>query len=86
MSFLSFVVSGHKHKNIWARIGQTKILESKKQKLPGVEIDSSLNFDLNASSLCKKAGKKLSVLARLSNSKANINENVLDETGLDISW
>ena len=33
----------------------------------GAEIDSNLNFDLYVSSLCKKAGKKLSVLARLSN-------------------
>ena len=61
------LVSGYKHENIWARIGQTKIWESRKQKLLGVEIDSNLNFDLYVSSLCKKAGKKLSLLARLSN-------------------
>ena len=59
--------SGYKHENIWARIRQTKIWKSRKQKLLGVEIDSNLNFDLYVSSLCKKAGKKLSVLARLSN-------------------
>ena len=56
----------YKQENIWARIGQTKIWKSRKQKLLGVEIDSNLNFDLYLSSLCKKAGKKLSVLARLS--------------------
>ena len=61
------LVSGHKHKNIWTKIGQTKICESGKQKLLGAEIDSSLNFDLYVLSLCEKAGKKLSVLARLSN-------------------
>ena len=32
-----------------------------------VEIDSNLNFDSYVSSLCKKVGKKLSVLAQLSN-------------------
>ena len=32
-----------------------------------MEIDSSLNFDLRVSSLCKKAEERLSVLARLSN-------------------
>ena len=32
-------VSGHKHENIWAKIGQTRIWESRKQKLLGVEID-----------------------------------------------
>ena len=63
------LVSGYKRENIWARIGQTKIWESRKQKVLGVEIDSNLNFDLYVSSLCKKEGKKLSILARLSNFK-----------------
>ena len=40
------LVSRHKHENIWAKIGQTKIWESRKQKLLGVEIDSSLNLAL----------------------------------------
>ena len=53
------LVSRHKHENIWAKIGQTKIWESRKQKLLGVEIDSSLNFDLYVSPLCEKAGKKV---------------------------
>ena len=65
MSSLSFW--SHKCKNIWAKIRQTKISESRKQKLLGVETDSSLNFDLYVSSLCEKAEKKLSVLAQLSN-------------------
>ena len=46
---------------------EKKIWESKKQKLLGVEIDRTLNFDEHIASLCRKAGKKLSVLARLSN-------------------
>ena len=40
------LVSGHKHENMSAIIGQTKIWENRKQILLGVEIDSSLNFDL----------------------------------------
>ena len=36
--------SGHKHENIWARIGQTKIWESKKHKLLGVEIVRNTNY------------------------------------------
>ena len=51
------LVSGHKHETVWAKIGKTKIWESSKQKL----LDEYV-FDL-----CKKAGRKLSVLARLSN-------------------
>ena len=61
------LVSGYKNEKIWARIGQTKIWESRKQKLQGVETDSNLKSDIYVSSLCKKAGKKLSVLARMSN-------------------
>ena len=46
---------------------ETKIWENKKQKLLGVQIDRTLSFDEHIASLCRKAGKKLSVLARLSN-------------------
>ena len=38
-----------------------------KQKLPGLDIDRNTNFNEHVSSLCRKAGKELSVLARLSN-------------------
>ena len=38
-----------------------------KQKLLGLDIDRNLNFNGHLSSLCRKAGNKLSVLARLSN-------------------
>ena len=60
------LVSGHKHENICAKIGQTKIWESQKQKLLGVEIDGGLNFDLHVSLLCEKVRKKFTVLVRLS--------------------
>ena len=61
------LVSGFKYENVWAEIGKTKIWESKQQKLLGVEIDRTLSFHEQISSLCRKAGNKLSVLARLSN-------------------
>ena len=61
------LVSRHKHETVWAKIGETKIWGSNKQKLLGVVIDRNLNFDEYIFDLCKKAGKKLSVLARLSN-------------------
>ena len=51
------LIFGYKHEKIWAKIGKTKIWETRKQNLLGVEIDSSLNFDLYVSSLCEKAGK-----------------------------
>ena len=57
------IISGHKSKEIWAKIGQTKIWESKNLTLLGVTIDSKLNFHEYLISLCKKAKKKLSALA-----------------------
>ena len=64
---MSLTCFGFKHKNVWAKTGKSKIWESKKQKLLGVEIDKTLSFDEYIASLCRKARKKLSVLARLSN-------------------
>ena len=61
------IISGHKSEAIWAKIGQTKIWESKNRKLLGVIIDRQLNFDEYLISLYKKARKKLSALARLAN-------------------
>ena len=62
-----FLVSGYTHENVWARIGEGKIWESSKQKLVVVAIDRYLNLNEYVSSLCKKAGRKLYVLSRLSN-------------------
>ena len=46
------LVSGHKYENVWAQIGKAKIWESKTQKLLGVEIERTLNFDEHVKSLC----------------------------------
>ena len=61
------LVSGYKNENVWANIGNEKIWESNKQKLLGLDIDRNLNFNEHVSSFYRKAGNKLSVLARLSN-------------------
>ena len=39
------LVSGYKHETVWAKICETKIWESNKQKLLGALIDGNLNFD-----------------------------------------
>ena len=46
-------------------MGDEKIWESVKQKLLEIEI-GNLNFDDRVISICKKAGRKLAVLPRLS--------------------
>ena len=60
------LVFGYKNETVWAKIGEMKIWGSNKQKLLGVAIFRNLNFDVYVFDLCKKAGRKLSVLARLS--------------------
>ena len=53
------LVSGYKNENVWANIGNEKILESNKQKLLGLDIERNLNFHEYVSSLCRKVGNKL---------------------------
>ena len=61
------IIYGRKSETICAKIDQKKIWESKNQKILGVIIDRELNFDEYLISLCKKAGKKISVSLRLAN-------------------
>ena len=61
------LVAGHRHETLWANIGETRIWESKNEQLLGLTIDRNLNFDDHVFSLCKKAGRKLSTLSRISN-------------------
>ena len=58
--------SGHKYENVLASVGQPIIWDTENQKLLGIIIDRKLNFNDYVTSTCKKADKKLSVLARLS--------------------
>ena len=60
------LASGHQYENVWVKMGNEKIWESAKQKLLGMEIGRNFNFDDHVISLCKKAARKLAVLARLS--------------------
>ena len=61
------VVAGHRYKTLWAKIGETRIWESKNEKLLGLTIYTNLNFDDHVFTLCKKAGGKLLALSRISN-------------------
>ena len=61
------LVAGHRHETLWANIGETRISESKNEQLLGLTIDRNLNFDDHVFSLCKKVGRKLSTLSRISN-------------------
>ena len=63
----ALLVTGFKCENIWTKIGKTKFWENKKQQVVGVDIDITFIFDEYITFLCKKAGKKWSVLVTLPN-------------------
>ena len=46
-------------------LNNDEIASSNEEKLLGILLDSKLNFDSHITSLCKKAGEKLSALARI---------------------
>ena len=59
------LISGHKFEHIWAKIGDSRIWESDKEKLLGIHIDNDLTFKYHIDQICNKAGRKLSALARV---------------------
>ena len=59
------LVSGYKFENVWALVGNTKIWESRREKLLGIHIDNDLNFKYHVDEICNKAGSKLSALSRV---------------------
>ena len=58
-------VSGNKHENMWAKVGDDQIWESRTVKLLGITIDNELKFVEYISNVCKKAQRKLTVLTRI---------------------
>ena len=60
-----FCISGHKHEMMLAKTGLSRSWESEKQKLLDVIIHKHLMFEEHIVQQCKKAGQKLSTLARI---------------------
>ena len=59
-----FIVIGDDDPNQKIILNNNEIVSSNEEKLLGILLDSKLNFD-SITSLCKKAGQKLSALARI---------------------
>ena len=62
-----FLLSGYKHEMMFANTGQSRIWESEKQKLLGVNIKKHLKFEEHIVKQCKKTGQNVSTLARVCN-------------------
>ena len=52
---------------MFANIGQSRILESEKQKFLGITIDKHLKIEDHIIKQCKKAGQKRSALVKVCN-------------------
>ena len=61
------IIIGNHYEHLWVNVGETRIWESEMEKVLGVNIDSKLNFDYHVDTLIKNAGKKVTILARMSN-------------------
>ena len=59
--------AGHRYKTLRANIQETRIWESKNEKLLALTMDKNLNFDDHVINFCKKVGRKLLALCRISN-------------------
>ena len=60
-----FLISGNINELLFAKVGEELIWESSEEKLLRVTIDKNLNFNSHLSILCKKAGQKVTALARI---------------------
>ena len=58
-------VSDKKHLQMWAKIGDDKIWESKTIMLFGITIENELKFDEHISNVCMKAQRKHTMLRKI---------------------
>ena len=62
-----YMVIGSRDLSHEIMLNNNKITSSNEEKLLGIFLDSKLNFESDIDSLCRKAGQKISALARLKN-------------------
>ena len=62
-----FLISGNKNEHLFVNVGPHKISESNVVKILGVSVEASLKFNIHGESILNKAGRKLTILTRMSN-------------------
>ena len=60
-----YIVIGDDDPSHEINLSNNEIASSNEKKLLGIVLESKLNFDSHITSVCKKAGEKLSALARI---------------------
>ena len=61
------LIAGNKCEHMWLDVGNNRMWESKSEKMLGILIDNSLKFDNYVAEICRKASRKFTALARLTN-------------------
>ena len=59
------IVCGNKSECMISNIEKTQVIETRRVKLLGIEIDSELSFVQHMNSMCKRASQKLNALSQL---------------------
>ena len=72
-----YMVIGSRDLSHEIMLNNNKITSSNEEKLLGIFLDSKLNFESHIGSLCRKAGQKISALARLKNYLTSNQRNLL---------
>ena len=72
-----YMVIGSRDLSHEIMLNNNKITSSNEEKLLGIFLDSKLNFESRIGSLCRKAGQKVSALARLKNYLTTDQRNLL---------
>ena len=72
-----YMVIGSRDLSHEIMLNNNKITSSNEEKLLGIFLDSKLNFESHIGSLCRKAGQKISALARLKNYLTSDQRNLL---------
>ena len=59
------LINASSNEKITVKIGSHEIINTKREKLLGVRLDSELSLDYHMSEICKKTSRKVCVLARV---------------------
>jgi hypothetical protein len=65
--FQSMYLNKHNNDTLSFKVGNSNITSESHVKLLGINIDNSLNFDYHVDYVCKKAGKQINAIKRLTN-------------------
>ena len=60
-----FIAPSHSPEELWIKVGQHIIWESKQERLLGLDVDKQLKFEKHVQIICKKASAKVTALGRL---------------------